>query len=92
MNQCASSPCGPNGTCTSLLTSYSCCCASGYTGSQCTQMINLCLTNPCSTEGVQLCISTTVGSFTCLCKSGYTGRYCEININECLSQPVRFLI
>jgi hypothetical protein len=50
------------------------------------------LPSPCSTDGVQQCISTGVASFTCLCKSGYTGRYCEININECLSQPVRFFL
>jgi len=92
INQCSSSPCGPNGTCTNLGTNYTCCCAPGYTGSQCTQLINYCLPNPCSTDGVQQCLSITVGSFICVCKAGYTGHYCEVNINECASQPVRVWI
>ena len=75
-----------------FITRFSCCCAPGYTGSECDELIDICLTNPCSTEGVQTCISTSAASFTCSCKAGYTGRYCEININECASQPVRFLI
>ena len=88
-DQCASSPCGPFGTCTSFPNSYICCCAPGYTGPQCNRLVNYCFTNPCSSEGVQDCLSTTVGSFSCICKPGYTGRYCEVNINECASQPVR---
>ncbi len=90
IDQCVSRPCGRNGNCTSLSTRFSCCCAPGYTGLECEQFIDICSTNPCSIEGVERCVPTSVSSFRCLCKPGYSGRHCEININECLSKPVNY--
>lgn len=55
-------------------------CPAGFTGKQCEQDINECLSSPCYNDGV--CIDRAQG-YTCNCKPGYTGLNCELEQSEC---------
>ena len=49
IDECQSSPCGPNGKCIDLVNGYKCICHPGYTGTTCTENIDECkLYNPCA--------------------------------------------
>ena len=72
---CAFSPC-LNGVCTPEgLTSFTCECAAGYTGTMCDIDINDCDPNPCQNEGT---CTDGVASFICDCVTGYTGNTCDV--------------
>jgi len=68
------------GNCTSSLNRYTCHCNDGYTGTNCDDIIDLCMSNPCVNGGCR----PFVNSYKCLCTPGWTGRSCETNIDECL--------
>jgi len=60
-----------------------CNCRPGYTGKQCTQLIQACNSNPCGSNGY--CNSdSSSGGYFCRCKPGYRGAQCKENINDCL--------
>ena len=54
---------------------------SGYTGTNCEQIINTCLSNPCD-QG--LCIFKLNG-YQCNCAIGYTGVICDTIIDNCVN-------
>jgi hypothetical protein len=80
-NDCANNPC-VNGTCIDGSASWSCSCASGWTGTQCELSVDDCVENPCHHGGT--CIDG-LNTYTCKCTSAYTGPNCdtETNPNDC---------
>ncbi|GJQ88084.1 hypothetical protein Trydic_g13096 [Trypoxylus dichotomus] len=84
---CTSNPCHADAICdTSPINgSYTCSCASGYKGIDCSEDIDECEQgSPCEHDGI--CVNTP-GSFACNCTQGFTGPRCETNVNECESHP-----
>ncbi|KAH3823191.1 hypothetical protein DPMN_124990 [Dreissena polymorpha] len=63
-----------------------CNCIPGYTGNNCMQNVNECVSAPCRNNGT--CIDL-VNGYTCKCASGFTGEQCTIDVNECVSAPCR---
>ena len=57
-----------------MLSSYTCNCQSGYTGSDCEVDVNDCINADCSGNG--RCVDG-VNSYNCVCNPGYSGRFCE---------------
>ncbi|CAH1774025.1 unnamed protein product, partial [Owenia fusiformis] len=70
LNACEGNPCGSNGYCENLRTSYSCICYSGYTGTHCETDLNDCKVNTSLCDASQDCENTTVG-YRCLCEPGF---------------------
>ena len=54
IDECVSSPCGPNGHCIDRVDSYQCVCSPGYKGANCQTDINECETQPCLNGGTCL--------------------------------------
>ena len=81
-------PCLNGGTCTSVGpdSGYTCACAAGYTGMNCTVHIDGCATNMCLNGGTCTSVGPDNG-YTCICATGYTGRNCSVNIDDCASNP-----
>jgi hypothetical protein len=73
------------GKCVALTPStWSCICEPGWTGIECRDNINECLSNPCLNAGV--CIDE-VNNYRCDCLTGFTGDDCQTEINLCSSIP-----
>lgn len=51
LNECNSTPCENEGTCTDLLASFSCQCMAGWTGARCERDVLECSSNPCQNGG-----------------------------------------
>ncbi|KAL2718628.1 NOTCH protein, partial [Vespula squamosa] len=84
---CTSNPCHEGANCdTSPINgSFTCSCATGYKGVDCSEDIDECEQgSPCEHDGI--CVNTP-GSFACNCTQGFTGPRCETNVNECESHP-----
>lgn len=64
--------------------SYSCECKPEWTGPNCAEDVNECLSNPCAINS--LCVNN-VGGYQCECNRGWNGPNCTEDINECLSNP-----
>ena len=60
---------------------YSCTCAAGFTGHNCSEDINECDPNPCQNGAI--CINLLHGEFQCLCSAGWTGELCDTDIDYC---------
>ncbi|XP_076817118.1 uncharacterized protein LOC143462746 isoform X1 [Clavelina lepadiformis] len=62
--------------------SYQCNCSAGYNGSDCSNDIDECETNPCAENAN---CTNTAGSFVCVCDEGYNGTATSIcvDIDEC---------
>ncbi|XP_078603491.1 uncharacterized protein LOC144877475 isoform X1 [Branchiostoma floridae x Branchiostoma japonicum] len=84
IDECLSSPCRNNATCTNLENSYSCECVPGFTGNDCDEEINECQSDPCQNGGY---CSDDVNDYNCTCLDGWTGEICETDIDECDSSP-----
>ncbi|XP_078523136.1 uncharacterized protein LOC144792134 [Lissotriton helveticus] len=85
-NECSSSPCHGNATCTNTAGSYMCVCNPGFQGDgiSCNDT-NECSSRPC--HGNATC-NNTVGSYTCVCNPGFQGDGISCNDkNECISSP-----
>ncbi|XP_041486764.1 cubilin isoform X1 [Microtus oregoni] len=78
-NICSSHPC-VNGQCIEGVFDYSCKCDPGWSGTNCTENINECVSNPCLNGGT--CIDG-INGFTCACTSSWTGYYCQMPQRAC---------
>jgi hypothetical protein len=73
---CNGSPCKNGGTCTATgLSSYSCECAAGFSGSNCSEVNNCEGANACLNGGA---CQPSKASFVCICAHGYQGGFCEL--------------
>ncbi len=81
-DDCAAAPCQNGGTCTDLLGGYTCACAPGYLGADCS-VFDSCTPNPCQNGGT--CENGTTGPI-CTCAAGYTGALCEV-VDHCTPSP-----
>ena len=62
--------------CTTLLQgNFSCACASGWEGTNCESMINVCRSVTCLNQGV--CRPLPLLAYECLCVSDFSGQHCE---------------
>ncbi|PFX23092.1 Fibropellin-1 [Stylophora pistillata] len=84
IDECDSSPCKNNSTCTDLIGDFFCSCQPGYTGKQCEININECQDQPCANNGT---CHDLVNNFTCSCTQGFQGFNCEEDVDECMSSP-----
>jgi Calcium-binding EGF domain/EGF-like domain len=66
---------------------YSCACAPGFTGANCTDDVDECVVSPniCNNG---ICRNTR-GAYECYCRPGYSGTHCTHDFNECLSVPCK---
>ncbi|XP_063970727.1 delta-like protein D [Lytechinus pictus] len=74
LDECLSSPCLYNGTCSNLDDSYNCTCIPGVIGNNCEIDINECESSPCLNGATCLDL---INAFDCWCFPGYIGVYCE---------------
>jgi Notch-like protein len=69
---------------------YVCSCSDGWSGTNCSEEINECSSNPCNEWDRAASPSTCthgVDVYFCSCSPGFTGYNCEVENNECESQP-----
>ena len=83
-DDCLSSPCKNGATCTDEVFSYTCTCASGWTGKNCDTDINECDLHVCQNNATCLNLD---GTYNCTCKPGFSDFNCSTEINECASSP-----
>jgi len=74
LDECLSSPCGPNGYCNNEIGGFTCTCFGKWTGDTCNIPQDFCKDDECSSGAS--CISGT-NNYTCECPLGYTGVLCE---------------
>ena len=96
IEDCAASPCQNGGTCVDGVNTYTCQCATGFTGSTCSDIDDCPAMNPCQNGGS--CVDG-VDSYTCNCPSRFSGNNCEtgrfnsktckINMS-CIVNPIMF--
>ena len=84
IDNCASEPCHNGGTCINDVGTYTCQCASGFSGSNCDINNDDCIGNQCENGGT--CVDG-IDSYTCSCPPDWGGDFCEVNLNECAQQP-----
>ncbi|XP_022794659.1 sushi, von Willebrand factor type A, EGF and pentraxin domain-containing protein 1-like [Stylophora pistillata] len=84
IDECDTSPCSNDSTCTDLIGDFLCSCKPGYTGKQCDTNIDDCKEQPCFNNGT---CHDMVDNYTCSCAYGYRGYNCEEDIDECASSP-----
>tara|TARA_B110000858_G_C17798179_1_gene473653 strand:- start:278 stop:2341 length:2064 start_codon:yes stop_codon:yes gene_type:complete len=80
---CDLAPCQNGATCsdTGVGGTYTCACATGFTGMDCETNIDDCIGHVCTNSGT---CADGVNSYTCACVTGYDGQYCENNIDDCV--------
>ncbi|OWF41913.1 Sushi, von Willebrand factor type A, EGF and pentraxin domain-containing protein 1 [Mizuhopecten yessoensis] len=76
VDECAASPCGDH-FCENLLNAYKCSCKSGYTGHNCENAPNFCVSNQC--EHGATCVNEA-WNYTCVCPADFKGALCEDEI------------
>ncbi|XP_069067650.1 cubilin [Pleurodeles waltl] len=69
-----------NGQCIATISSYLCQCDPGWTGTNCTENVNECASNPCQNGG--RCIDG-VNGYSCNCTSTWTGPQCQTPQQAC---------
>src|SRR5690349_12530735 len=72
---CSISPCKNGATCSQTQNAYSCTCAAGYTGTNCTVNIDDCWNSPCRNGGT---CQDGIATYSCVCAVGYTGTNCSV--------------
>ncbi|XP_071498143.1 fibropellin-3-like [Diadema antillarum] len=87
VDECASNPCQNGGSCEDGINRFNCACAAGWTGVDCSSVLQACRDWLCVNGAT--CVSTGSGrdDYICECRPGFDGRSCEIDINECSSLP-----
>ncbi|XP_041364067.1 uncharacterized protein LOC121379488 [Gigantopelta aegis] len=82
VDDCNPKPCDVAGSvrCIDGANSYTCDCKTGYTGKNCSSVINECESEPCLHGGTCL---DNLGGFMCDCIPGWTGQHCDILVNRC---------
>lgn len=85
IDECASSPCFNNATCTDLFLGFNCTCEEGYVGTLCEEDVDECSTTTCPLTN-QTCENYMDG-YACVCPVGYEGEDCGWETNECESNP-----
>ena len=83
IDECSSNPNCGHGNCSNELNAYVCVCDTGYTGVDCSEEIDDCLSNPCLNGQ---CIDA-FDAYSCACTDGYTDDQCTTEIDECSSNP-----
>ncbi|XP_046847319.1 protein jagged-1-like isoform X4 [Xenia sp. Carnegie-2017] len=83
IDECLSSPCQNNGTCSNLKNNYTCNCILGWEGRNCQLNVNDCLNNRCKNGDCR----DKENDYECDCSPGWEGKYCEKNIDDCASNP-----
>uniref|UniRef100_A0A4X2M7T4 Cubilin n=1 Tax=Vombatus ursinus TaxID=29139 RepID=A0A4X2M7T4_VOMUR len=76
---CQSNPC-VNGQCIETVSSYYCKCDPGWEGTNCTENINECSSDPCFNGGT---CTDGVNGYTCECTSAWTGSQCQTPQQVC---------
>lgn len=70
------------------VTTFSCECAAGFTGSReaylCDTEVNLCYSNPCKNGGT---CQRREGGYTCECLDGFIGENCQVSLNKDTCMP-----
>ncbi|NXY42567.1 CUBN protein, partial [Ceuthmochares aereus] len=69
-----------NGQCLAIITGYFCLCNAGWTGSNCTENIDECISNPCQNGGT---CTDEVNGYSCECTSAWTGPQCQTAQQVC---------
>lgn len=59
----------------------------GYTGNQCEQEYNECVSSPCANGGT---CTDRVGGFSCSCGRGFTGNTCQLKVCALCTSPYNF--
>ena len=72
------------GTCVDRPNSFTCDCASGWSGQLCQEQVDACATQPCHNNGT--CVGSNTG-FTCECQPNFVGATCDIPLDYCITQP-----
>ncbi|XP_033625699.1 fibropellin-1-like [Asterias rubens] len=85
ISPCANINCQNGGACLVLGTSFTCQCATGFTGQFCQTAVSPCANINCQNGGACLVLGTT---FTCQCATGFTGQFCQNTINTYIHVPV----
>ena len=84
---CVGAPCQNGAACVPTTTlGFQCLCAPGYTGGNCTDVIDNCASAPCENSGACTNIIGD-GTYTCTCAAGYSGATCTDVIDNCASFP-----
>ncbi|XP_032225845.2 delta and Notch-like epidermal growth factor-related receptor [Nematostella vectensis] len=87
-DHCFSKPCKNGATCKNKEGDprhfYTCTCAPGYEGRDCSRVIDMCVSNPCKLNAA---CTPLVNDFHCSCPRGYTGKTCDTELNACSSSP-----
>ncbi|KAJ0059398.1 hypothetical protein NL108_016934 [Boleophthalmus pectinirostris] len=76
---CEPSPCQNSGACEDVFDLYQCTCSSEWTGLQCQDPTDRCLSKPCLFGN---CTSLP-GEYKCDCEPGYRGGQCELEVDLC---------
>lgn len=82
---CMSSPCANGGRCVQESEGYSCVCAPGWGGKDCTSWLKSCEGTPCQNGGS--CVGSPDGSFMCHCTDEWKGDRCQHAKRECVKRP-----
>jgi len=83
INDCSSSPCQNNATCTDGINSFKCKCPEGFKGKYC-EIATVC--DECSPEGTLFCDKL---NSKCVCRDTYTGDRCDNPSDPCLEGPCK---
>ncbi|XP_078669345.1 MAM and LDL-receptor class A domain-containing protein 1-like [Branchiostoma floridae x Branchiostoma belcheri] len=76
-DECLSSPCLNNGTCTDGKDNYTCTCGEQFYGPNCEHDMDDCKSAPCLNDGT--CIDGDK-NYTCICSDAFYGSHCEFGM------------
>lgn len=85
-NACYNNPCRNNASCYDIQDGfnsydYNCSCQPGYTGKNCTDIIDYCKSNPCQNNNP---CNSSFNAYTCQCSMAYYGTHCQNYHDLCI--------